>query len=174
MTTNNEEMMLRFVVISSLILCKIVSAHVALTFPPARKYDLDFLDTARTGTLNGSPCGMNRGNTSTDLSARDKVNVTWHLGYPHKGGFKIQLLDSKGRHVQDLTPPGEFVGDPTTRQTTQRYELEMPEDLVCPNCILRLVREAREWGKSYKFKSCADVNIVAYDVRIKIMTIFIF
>ena len=47
MTTNNEEMMLRFVVISSLILCKIVSAHVALTFPPARKYDLDFLDTAR-------------------------------------------------------------------------------------------------------------------------------
>ena len=23
------------------------SAHVALTFPPARKYDLDFLDTTR-------------------------------------------------------------------------------------------------------------------------------
>ena len=41
------------------------------------------------------------------------------------GGFKLQLLDSKGRHVQDLTPPGEFVGDPLTRQTViivQRIE----------------------------------------------------
>ena len=47
----------------------------------------------------------------------------------------------------------------------------MPEDLECPNCILRLVREAREWGRSYKFKSCADVNVVPYDVRIKHKTI---
>ena len=47
----------------------------------------------------------------------------------------------------------------------------MPEDLECPNCILRLVREAREWGRSYKFKSCADVNVVPYDVRITHNTI---
>ena len=39
----------------------------------------------RTGTLTGSPCGMNKGNFSTDLSARDAINVTWHLGYPHRG-----------------------------------------------------------------------------------------
>ena len=109
--------MFRYIAISALVLCKIVSAHVSLTFPPARKYDLDFLDTARqvflflkmlyfmkmtvlkyvfkaidfkynifrTGTLNGSPCGMNRGNATLDLSAKDKINVTWHLGYPHKG-----------------------------------------------------------------------------------------
>lgn len=25
---------------------------------------------------------------------------------------------------------------------------------------MRLIREAREWGKSYKFWSCADVDIV--------------
>ena len=33
----------------ALILCSLasVSAHVALTFPPARKYDFDFLDTFR-------------------------------------------------------------------------------------------------------------------------------
>lgn len=31
--------------------------HVALTFPPARKYDLDFLDNSRTK----GPCGMPRG-----------------------------------------------------------------------------------------------------------------
>uniref|UniRef100_A0A182X6C0 Uncharacterized protein n=1 Tax=Anopheles quadriannulatus TaxID=34691 RepID=A0A182X6C0_ANOQN len=32
-------------------------AHVALTFPPARKYDLDFLDNSRTKP----PCGMPKG-----------------------------------------------------------------------------------------------------------------
>lgn len=31
--------------------------HVALTFPRARKYDLDFLDSSRTP----GPCGMPRG-----------------------------------------------------------------------------------------------------------------
>ena len=49
---------------------------------------------------------------------------------------------------------------------TQSYELTVPDDLVCPNCILRLVRQASEWGE-YKFKSCADVNIVPYDVSKK-------
>ena len=35
--------------VAALILCGLasVSAHVALTFPPARKYDFDFLDTFR-------------------------------------------------------------------------------------------------------------------------------
>ena len=37
------------------------------------------------------------------------------------GGFKIQLLDSKGRHVQDLTPPGEFVGDQNIRETVKCF-----------------------------------------------------
>ena len=32
-------------------------AHVALTFPRSRKYDLDFLDNSRTP----GPCGMPRG-----------------------------------------------------------------------------------------------------------------
>ena len=31
--------------------------HVALTYPPARKYDLDFLDSSRTK----GPCGMPKG-----------------------------------------------------------------------------------------------------------------
>ena len=33
--------------------------HVGLTFPPARKYDLDFLDNVRTKP----PCGMPKGKT---------------------------------------------------------------------------------------------------------------
>ena len=35
----------------------VVRGHVGLTFPPARKYDLDFLDNARTKP----PCGMPKG-----------------------------------------------------------------------------------------------------------------
>lgn len=34
-----------------------ISCHVALTYPPARKYDLDFLDNSRTK----GPCGMPKG-----------------------------------------------------------------------------------------------------------------
>lgn len=35
----------------------LISGHVALTYPPARKYDLDFLDNTRTK----GPCGMPKG-----------------------------------------------------------------------------------------------------------------
>lgn len=35
----------------------LINAHVALTYPPARKYDLDFLDNSRTK----GPCGMPKG-----------------------------------------------------------------------------------------------------------------
>lgn len=48
-------------VLVALILCSSflseTSAHVALTYPPARKYDLDFLDNTRTK----GPCGMPKG-----------------------------------------------------------------------------------------------------------------
>lgn len=35
----------------------VARAHVALTYPPARHYDLDFLDNSRTK----GPCGMPKG-----------------------------------------------------------------------------------------------------------------
>lgn len=38
-------------------LLQLGEAHVALTYPPARKYDLDFLDNSRTK----GPCGMPKG-----------------------------------------------------------------------------------------------------------------
>lgn len=34
-----------------------IYSHVALTYPPARQYDLDFLDNSRTK----GPCGMPKG-----------------------------------------------------------------------------------------------------------------
>lgn len=53
---------LYFIVIAT-ILVKQSYGHVALTFPPARKYDLDFLDNSRTK----APCGMPKGMSSLSL-----------------------------------------------------------------------------------------------------------
>ncbi|CAG7730586.1 unnamed protein product [Allacma fusca] len=58
-------------------------AHVGLTFPPARRYDLDFLDKIRTK----APCGMPKGTLKTSLISGSKFNVTWHLSYPHRVSF---------------------------------------------------------------------------------------
>lgn len=42
------------VLVISSVLISSTCGHVALTYPPARKYDLDFLDNSRTP----GPCGM--------------------------------------------------------------------------------------------------------------------
>lgn len=39
-------------------------AHVALTYPPARRLDLDFLDNSRTKP----PCGMPKGELISNLA----------------------------------------------------------------------------------------------------------
>jgi hypothetical protein len=53
MNSNSWELIL------AVVACLVYSttSHVALTFPPARTYDLDFLDTSRTP----GPCGMPKG-----------------------------------------------------------------------------------------------------------------
>lgn len=50
-------MLLAAAVITLAVLVDQTVGHVALTFPPARKYDLDFLDNSRTK----GPCGMPKG-----------------------------------------------------------------------------------------------------------------
>nr|CAD7589290.1 unnamed protein product [Timema genevievae] len=49
--------MCKLQMLSQDLFCDVVLAHVALTYPPARKYDLDFLDNSRTK----GPCGMPKG-----------------------------------------------------------------------------------------------------------------
>ncbi|XP_067135324.1 uncharacterized protein [Centruroides vittatus] len=144
------------------LLCCIVGhclAHVALTYPPARKYDLDFLDNGRTK----APCGMPKGDTVTQLPAASgaMINVTWHLAYPHRGGFKLELLDKDDKYLMDLTPTTpttDYVGSEDT--TAQSYTVSFPESLSCKGCTIRLLRQAQEWGHQYLFWSCADVDIV--------------
>nr|ARK19817.1 monooxygenase DBH-like protein [Ampulex compressa] len=130
--------------------------HVALTFPKARKYDLDFLDNRRTP----GPCGMPRGDIKTSLLSGSNFNVTWHLAYPHRGGFRLQILDALDRPLVDLTPVtqnSEFVAGDATAQS---YAVQLPQNFTCTDCTIRLLREAEEWAASYRFWSCADVDIV--------------
>ena len=51
------------------------------------------------------------------IKAGSTFNVTWHLGYPHQGGFKLELLDSNEKKIMELTPVTEdstFVAGDTT------------------------------------------------------------
>lgn len=43
--------------------------------------------------------------------------------------------------------------------TQQSVELQLPSK-TCEGCILRLQRQALEWGAGYLFHSCAMVDIV--------------
>lgn len=53
----------------------IASGHVALTFPPARKFDLDFLDNSRTP----APCGMPKGELKFIrlIESQSNLPVNW-------------------------------------------------------------------------------------------------
>ncbi|CAH0598382.1 unnamed protein product [Chrysodeixis includens] len=136
--------------------CVTVYGHVALTYPPARRYDLDFLDNSRTKP----PCGMPKGTLKTSFLAGSTFTVHWHLAYAHKGGFSLRILDELERPLLDLTPRAggtEFVRDDVTAQS---YEVRLPSDFTCENCTLQLQREAGEWGSNYRFWSCADIDIL--------------
>ena len=65
-----------------------VSAHVRLNFPLGRDLPLDFLDNFRTT----APCGMPKGESKTTFRTGARLNVTWHLAYPHQGTFKSRNL----------------------------------------------------------------------------------
>ena len=52
-------------------------AHVGLTFPPARQYDLDFLDNVRTKP----PCGMPKGKLILNFRAKNYVISVLIMNY---------------------------------------------------------------------------------------------
>ncbi|QQP49185.1 Odz4 protein, partial [Caligus rogercresseyi] len=56
------------------------NAHVNLNFPKGRPLNLDFLDSVRTP----GPCGMPKGEPLSVFEAGTRLNVSWHLNYPHQ------------------------------------------------------------------------------------------
>ena len=41
----------------------------------------------------------------------------------------------------------------------QSYPIKLPQNFTCTDCTIRLLREAKEWGSSYRFWSCADIDV---------------
>ncbi|XP_076093914.1 uncharacterized protein LOC143064737 [Mytilus galloprovincialis] len=152
---------------SLIILCTLsgVAGHIALKFPPARKYAFDFMDNIRTI----APCGIPKGlGPVTDLLTEETINIQWHTPYPHKGGYRIALLDHNEQEIQVFTPTQNgqrYTGanDPTTLS----HQITLP-NTECRNCSLQLIRQAGEWSAGncgdYIFYSCADVNILPSNV----------
>lgn len=46
-----------------------------------------------------------------------QLNVSWHLAYPHRGGYRLELLDKNENFVMDLIKRDKsqtyIQGDPT-------------------------------------------------------------
>uniref|UniRef100_T1JI04 EGF-like domain-containing protein n=1 Tax=Strigamia maritima TaxID=126957 RepID=T1JI04_STRMM len=99
----------------------------------------------------------------TSVVAGSIVNITWKSSYPHKGGFKLEVLDSKDRPLMDLTPI--ISGDKflTLDPTTQNYGIRVPQNFECIDCTIRLLRQAAEWNSDMMFTSCADVDFRKLD-----------
>jgi len=132
--------------------------HVSLKFPPARMLDLDFLDSFRTV----GDCGMKAGALKTTLKAGSSFNLTWHLGYPHRGGYRLELVDPKESLELLLVPEqgGDDSWETDSGKFAQSHLVELPQGVQCEDCYLRFQRQALEWGSKYKFRSCADIRIV--------------
>ena len=134
-------------------------SHVSLKYPPARDIDLDFLDSFRTSGGPSGDCGVEPGDKRTSLLAGSQLNFTWHLGYPHGGGYRLELVE--GSRSRLLVPQG---GDESSFQTlggvTAQSSVVTLPDVECEDCYLRFQRQATEWGNKYKFRSCADIRLL--------------
>ncbi|XP_076440342.1 uncharacterized protein LOC143279906 [Babylonia areolata] len=128
--------------------------HIRLTYPPARKYQFDFLDNVRTPFPCGMPPGLD--GSRTMLKAGSIVDVHWHLSYPHKGGYFFEVRDENDT-VKARYPDTGFLG--SDDGTSLNQSVSLPGE-ACEQCTFRMVRQAQEWGKNYLFWSCSDVAIL--------------
>ncbi|XP_055339646.1 uncharacterized protein LOC129589127 isoform X2 [Paramacrobiotus metropolitanus] len=150
-----------------------ISAHIVLTYPPARKYALDYLNNVDTP----EPCGMPRGlSAPTYLESGTDINVTWSSAYPHLGGYSIDLLDANYDRVSTLVPASLAGREPRANSDVLKWQVaplneisrtvSLPKSLRCDNCTLRIVRQALQWNNwtsdsdGFLFRSCADVTIL--------------
>ncbi|VDP00878.1 unnamed protein product [Heligmosomoides polygyrus] len=75
-----------------------------------------------------------------------------------KGGYRITLIDKDGNTVEELAPINgiEFAGNEDNLAQSENVRFTR----ACSECTVLLERQALEWGKSYRFRSCADVNVL--------------
>lgn len=49
----------------------------------------------------------------------------------------------------------------------QSYHVQLPQNFTCTDCTIRLLRKAEEWGSSYRFWSCADIDVSSIGITLK-------
>ena len=118
------------------VLINAACCHVSLDFPPARDLSLDFLDTFRTP----APCGMPKQKSKMSLVSGSTINVTWHLGYPHQGGFRIDLLNKDENVILSFTPK---TARAHTRESPSQAAQHSGEDFRHQVLLLRQATEQR-------------------------------
>eukprot|EP00117_Sycon_ciliatum_P032762 scpid90980/ scgid25339/ len=134
-------------------------AHIRLTWPQARYPQLDFLDNIRSGL----PCGVPfdpKTQIVTTVAAGSTIDVSWHLGFAHRGGVEVNLLTPIATY--NLTTGFVRSDDPTLLH----LRVTLPAGITCAaangsTCTLHIRHQALEWGTNYIFHSCADLNVTA-------------
>ena len=65
---------------------------------------------------------MYKSGNKTLVEAGQPLKVTWHLGYPHRGGVQIELLDSQDKQLLLLSgAQDEYLGSKFVSSTLQLY-----------------------------------------------------
>ncbi|GMH36265.1 hypothetical protein BSKO_04133 [Bryopsis sp. KO-2023] len=145
--------------------CQLTAAHIQLSYPPPITV-LDFLDNVRTSGLCGEEASgadnsaywrlPSVSNTVTTLSTGEKLNATWNLHYAHQGGWRFELYDDELELVHTWNDSSHWA---CNHDGTQQWATITLPETPCEGCILRMQRQALEWGPTYLFHSCALVDI---------------
>ena len=81
---------------------------------------------------------MEAGDERTLLASGSTLNFTWHLGYPHGGGYRLELVDPGQSLSQLLVPEGgdEASWELMNGKTAQYHSVQLP-NIECENCYLK-------------------------------------
>jgi len=142
-------------------------AHVSLKYPvPATS--IDFTDNFRTSGYCGFQVSGNDGsnlwrlppiNTSivTPLKAGSTVTMSWNQHYPHNGGYELDIHRVENGVLGERVACEKNFG--CVDGTQLNASVVLPANVTCELCLVRMQRQALEWGGGYLFRSCAFVSI---------------
>ncbi|KAK5965500.1 hypothetical protein GCK32_012776 [Trichostrongylus colubriformis] len=79
------------------------SAHVRLTFPPARQPDFDFFSSANSRLPCGVPKPPIDKGVRTFLKSGSTVDIQWATAIPHMGGVRLEVLNALDEPIAIFT-----------------------------------------------------------------------
>ncbi len=94
---------------------------------------------------------------STPLKAGSTVNMSWNLHYPHNGGYELDIYRIENGTLGERIMCEKKFGC-SADGTANTATVTLP-DVTCDTCLVRLRRQALEWGGNYLFSSCAMISI---------------